>query len=620
MDHSLSVPASLPSRNQNKLEFSDVKSFQIPECMETEAGNQMPLQSLDNPLTFLSPDSLSASSQASLGEKHIPQYENIYSSPQNTLKHPSSHTGNEFLPKRILTDMSSHKACMEEYDGTQEDDTLQNIRTKAQLEKPKQDLEEPLVRKVEESSQSVQSNTDSVFDVIVDNRSTQASSTDGSSNIDEVQQPSEIGKGIDGADTNLQHVTEPSEIDLKINDLYSCRKKTEVGKRPSTDSLIGNNEICDAEIMSFTEQQVEDVRNVTSTKSDVNNQEGEVLISEKEFKKNCSNSCVPQVDRPIEFTNGDTGEQSEVVIDVDKKQEEIHLFTEIKMSSYQQHQTSESDQYDSHLSPVATLFELHRELVSSCQDTSLKMSAKLEDNSQSVTTDQEEHVQLMEVCKECSEKDALNEVCFNAELESEMEKELVLTAESEISSKRDISSNQFTAKLIHVTHDESEEILIQETEDVDGGFILVSKDLTNEMDVSPTDELLETQELSLQSIEYASDTAVVKSSQTSQSTETHLVTHNVDCSPEVPEVSGASMMCEETVKANMNQPDGHSLDSPVELRPSDLSNQLFPAANIERIRTSGFSQQEAVEALERCHGDTDLALLVLLARGIVVPM
>ncbi|XP_059807937.1 protein DDI1 homolog 2 isoform X1 [Hypanus sabinus] len=606
LDRSLSVPASLPSQNQMKLEFSDAKSVQIPECLETEAENQKPLQSLDYLLTPLSPDSLSASSQASLGEKHIPQHKNTYGSPQNILKHPSSDAGNEFLPKRILTDMSSHTAGMEAYDA-QEDHTLQGVRVKTQLEnlnKEKMDLVEPLVTKAEECSQSVQPNTDSVLDMIVDNRSTQAPSTSGSPDINEVQQPGEIGKEIDDPDTNLQHITVPSEIDLRIDDPCSCQKKTEIGGRPSNDASIGNSETCDAGMMCCTEQQVE---NVTATNSNIHNQDEKALISEKELEKNCPNFCPLEVDRPAEFTNDDTGERSEVVFDVGKKQEEIHLFTEIEVSSYQQHQTSESSQNDSHLSPVATLFELHRELVSSCQETSLQVSAKLDKHNQPVTTNQEENFQHMEVCNECSENDALNEVCLNAELVPEMQKEPELTAESEISSKRDIP--------IHMTHDESEEILTQETKDMDGDFILVSKHLTNEMEVSPSDKLLETQELSLHSIEYASDTAVVKTSQTSQSTETHLVTHSVDSCAEV---SGASVMCEETVEATMDQPERHSVDSP-ELHSSDLSNQLFPAANIERIRTSGFSQQEAVEALERCHGNTDLALLVLLARGIVVP-
>lgn len=45
----------------------------------------------------------------------------------------------------------------------------------------------------------------------------------------------------------------------------------------------------------------------------------------------------------------------------------------------------------------------------------------------------------------------------------------------------------------------------------------------------------------------------------------------------------------------------------------------FPAADVERITSSGFTVQEAVVALEQFSGNVDLALLVLLARKIVVP-
>ncbi|XP_041129854.1 regulatory solute carrier protein family 1 member 1-like isoform X1 [Polyodon spathula] len=46
----------------------------------------------------------------------------------------------------------------------------------------------------------------------------------------------------------------------------------------------------------------------------------------------------------------------------------------------------------------------------------------------------------------------------------------------------------------------------------------------------------------------------------------------------------------------------------------------FPAGQIERITNAGFTVQEAVKALEQFHGNAELALLVLLSRGIVVPI
>ncbi|XP_064028228.1 LOW QUALITY PROTEIN: protein DDI1 homolog 2 [Pogoniulus pusillus] len=45
----------------------------------------------------------------------------------------------------------------------------------------------------------------------------------------------------------------------------------------------------------------------------------------------------------------------------------------------------------------------------------------------------------------------------------------------------------------------------------------------------------------------------------------------------------------------------------------------FPAAAVGRLLGAGFTAREALEALERADGNADLALLILLAKGIVVP-
>ncbi|NXF93411.1 RSCA1 protein, partial [Eubucco bourcierii] len=45
----------------------------------------------------------------------------------------------------------------------------------------------------------------------------------------------------------------------------------------------------------------------------------------------------------------------------------------------------------------------------------------------------------------------------------------------------------------------------------------------------------------------------------------------------------------------------------------------FPAAAVGRLLGAGFTRREALEALERADGNADLALLILLAKGIVVP-
>ncbi|NWI12678.1 RSCA1 protein, partial [Crypturellus soui] len=58
--------------------------------------------------------------------------------------------------------------------------------------------------------------------------------------------------------------------------------------------------------------------------------------------------------------------------------------------------------------------------------------------------------------------------------------------------------------------------------------------------------------------------------------------------------------------------------------PSELTSvasppPAFPAADINRILCAGFTMQEALEALQQADGNADLALLILLAKGIVVP-
>ncbi|XP_058160328.1 regulatory solute carrier protein family 1 member 1 [Dasypus novemcinctus] len=52
---------------------------------------------------------------------------------------------------------------------------------------------------------------------------------------------------------------------------------------------------------------------------------------------------------------------------------------------------------------------------------------------------------------------------------------------------------------------------------------------------------------------------------------------------------------------------------------SILPPLIFPAADIDRILHAGFTLQEALGALHRVGGNADLALLVLLAKNIVVP-
>lgn len=69
-------------------------------------------------------------------------------------------------------------------------------------------------------------------------------------------------------------------------------------------------------------------------------------------------------------------------------------------------------------------------------------------------------------------------------------------------------------------------------------------------------------------------------------------------------------------------PPFHGLDPPAtqpSSTPSALPPLIFPAADVDRILGAGFTLQEALGALHRVGGNADLALLVLLAKNIVVP-
>ncbi|XP_052033914.1 regulatory solute carrier protein family 1 member 1 isoform X2 [Apodemus sylvaticus] len=66
--------------------------------------------------------------------------------------------------------------------------------------------------------------------------------------------------------------------------------------------------------------------------------------------------------------------------------------------------------------------------------------------------------------------------------------------------------------------------------------------------------------------------------------------------------------------SGLNQPSTQSLSTPSALPPF-----IFPAADVDRILGAGFTLQEALGALHRVGGNADLALLVLLAKNIVVP-
>uniref|UniRef100_A0A8C9DHQ1 Regulator of solute carriers 1 n=1 Tax=Prolemur simus TaxID=1328070 RepID=A0A8C9DHQ1_PROSS len=75
-------------------------------------------------------------------------------------------------------------------------------------------------------------------------------------------------------------------------------------------------------------------------------------------------------------------------------------------------------------------------------------------------------------------------------------------------------------------------------------------------------------------------------------------------------------VCPEAVRPFLEyvSPTSHPSSSPSVLPPL-----IFPATDIDRILRAGFTLQEALGALHQVGGNADLALLVLLAKNIVVP-
>ncbi|NXI65407.1 RSCA1 protein, partial [Anseranas semipalmata] len=61
------------------------------------------------------------------------------------------------------------------------------------------------------------------------------------------------------------------------------------------------------------------------------------------------------------------------------------------------------------------------------------------------------------------------------------------------------------------------------------------------------------------------------------------------------------------------------LSPPAELPLAASPPPAFPVADVDRILGAGFTMREALEALEQANGNADLALLILLAKSIVVP-
>ncbi|XP_031463845.1 regulatory solute carrier protein family 1 member 1 isoform X1 [Phasianus colchicus] len=97
---------------------------------------------------------------------------------------------------------------------------------------------------------------------------------------------------------------------------------------------------------------------------------------------------------------------------------------------------------------------------------------------------------------------------------------------------------------------------------------------------------------------------------TSQDTQASLTRAPERSSSSAPDSPASLGGCEEPLPSSPTE----STELPLVASPP-----AFPAADIDRILSAGFTTQEALEALEQADGNADLALLILLAKSIVVP-
>ncbi|XP_025909372.1 regulatory solute carrier protein family 1 member 1 [Nothoprocta perdicaria] len=71
--------------------------------------------------------------------------------------------------------------------------------------------------------------------------------------------------------------------------------------------------------------------------------------------------------------------------------------------------------------------------------------------------------------------------------------------------------------------------------------------------------------------------------------------------------------------SGFEEPPLHPPAGPSEPPSAAPAPPAFPAADVNRILRAGFAMREALEALQQAEGNADLALLILLAKSIVVP-
>ncbi|XP_007905422.2 protein DDI1 homolog 2 isoform X1 [Callorhinchus milii] len=636
LDHSVSVPASLPLPKQNESDFRRREDLQMPECAETQAENQLlpgPSQCLsDHLLALPSPDHLSVPSQATLRGKHTPHPETLRSSSQNPSRQLNTDTDETSVPKSFLPDITHPR----EFGKETRDCSVPSVRAKPQLESPGEegcDLEAAPMRQIEDISSDAQPYPDPTKSS--QTASPQLTLGDCSSNDHHLQEHVDSDKGADG--DLLEEATEPLVMDLEIHerDLNSCCEKTAVCERTSTGNSSRTAECFDAVMeVSATDQQAEE--SDTATEMDSSDpKEGRVMDSDQDntlrmefeetFLKNSSSSAANNSGEVSSRSHKGEAAQSSDEMHVD-----AHLSTDMKPPSQQGTPLApDCDPNDSSLSPVAALIELHQQLVSKCHEADFNVSAAEGIICRPEAVSQGERVQPMEACEESlTDGGTASEMCHSAEQHIEV----MEVAEQDPSEKRDEDMEcsdrpapQVVSEVRQDAQDVAQEILTREAEhEAVPPSVLVSENMTKQADVPPAKGIPENQPTSpkigsgdvVRTPASATDN---NDGQISQHTAAELQVPDIAlCSSEI---SAARMPWERTMEANVDEPNTYCRESsPLDRGPTIPSLPIFPAANIEQIRRSGFTEQEAIEALERSDGDTELALLLLLARQIVVPV
>ncbi|XP_006004329.1 protein DDI1 homolog 2 isoform X2 [Latimeria chalumnae] len=289
---------------------------------------------------------------------------------------------------------------------------------------------------------------------------------------------------------------------------------------------------------------------------------------------------------------------------------------------YQNKSTDSSSIEEPCLSLAAALMELHQLLVASHKESSRTLFPNRDDSCQLISAPKEQD-QLIEPSDQCAQNAPSTETpCSIGKLSDGL---AVLLGDSNTCDltpcvnetnvePRDESSQQ-------AAQEKAQEITGVQSEGTPvslkiGGTADLQKPM-QQVESSETSSVVpdlknSTNEMLVKDFEVASDAAVNSNLiPVGESPEKEVLLHSNSSS-----TSEALMAQSGPTEPLADRPPSASLLEPGS---AAVPPAQFPVADINRIMRSGFTMQEAAEALEQFHGNADLALLTLLARKIVVP-